>query len=68
MSKQGPTKEGFVSFLGYNVWYRIVGDRETPGKLLPAASSVESKLQQCALFAYSARIPYEERMRCNYSA
>ena len=28
-----PTKEGFVSFRGYNVWYRIVGNREVPGKL-----------------------------------
>jgi proline-specific peptidase len=26
-------KEGFVSFRGHNVWYRIVGDREAPGKL-----------------------------------
>ncbi len=28
-----PTRENFVSFRGYNVWYRIVGDREAPGKL-----------------------------------
>jgi hypothetical protein len=28
-----PAKEGFVSFRGYKVWYRIVGDREAPGKL-----------------------------------
>ena len=27
-----PTQEGYVSFHGYNVWYRIVGDREEPGK------------------------------------
>ncbi|MHA2391375.1 MAG: proline iminopeptidase-family hydrolase [Promethearchaeota archaeon] len=27
------TKEGFVSFRGYNVWYGIVGEREEPGKL-----------------------------------
>jgi L-proline amide hydrolase len=27
------TREGFVSFRGYNVWYRIVGDRDLPGKL-----------------------------------
>jgi len=27
-----PTREGRVSFRGYNVWYRIVGDREAPGK------------------------------------
>lgn len=33
MNKEVPTKEGFVSFRGYNVWYRVVGDRETPGKL-----------------------------------
>jgi proline-specific peptidase len=25
-------EEGFVPFRGYNVWYRIVGDREEPGK------------------------------------
>jgi proline-specific peptidase len=33
MNKDVPTKEGFVSFRGYNVWYRIVGDHEMPGKL-----------------------------------
>lgn len=27
-----PTKEGFVSFRGYSVWYRIVGDAEEPGR------------------------------------
>ncbi|MEE9324092.1 MAG: proline iminopeptidase-family hydrolase [Dehalococcoidia bacterium] len=26
-------QEGFVSFRGYNVWYRIVGDRDDAGKL-----------------------------------
>ncbi|MBM3237907.1 alpha/beta fold hydrolase [Candidatus Poribacteria bacterium] len=33
MNTEIPTKEGFVSFRGYNVWYRIVGDYEAPGKL-----------------------------------
>src|SRR5260221_5952568 len=28
-----PAKEGFVPFRGYQVWYRIVGDGEAPGKL-----------------------------------
>ena len=28
-----PIKEDFVSFRGYNVWYRIVGECEAPGKL-----------------------------------
>jgi len=28
-----PANEGFVSFRGYKVWYRIVGDHEEPGKL-----------------------------------
>lgn len=32
MSTDMPTREGRVSFRGYNVWYRIVGDREAPGK------------------------------------
>lgn len=32
MNMEMPAKEGFVSFRGYNVWYRIVGDREEPGK------------------------------------
>ena len=27
-----PFKEGFISFRGYNVWYRIVGDHDEPGK------------------------------------
>lgn len=33
MNTEIPTKEGFVSFRGYNVWYRIVGGREAPNKL-----------------------------------
>lgn len=33
MNTAVPTKEGFVSFHGYNVWYRVVGDREESGKL-----------------------------------
>ncbi len=33
MNKKIPAKEGFVSFRGYRVWYRIVGDLEKPGKL-----------------------------------
>ena len=28
-----PSKEGFVSFRGFKVWYRIVGDHEEEGKL-----------------------------------
>lgn len=28
-----PIKEGFIPFRGFNVWYRIVGDREARGKL-----------------------------------
>ena len=33
MSTAIPTQEGFVSFRGYNVWYRVVGDGEAGGKL-----------------------------------
>ena len=32
MNTDIPVKEGFISFHGYNVWYRAVGDREAPGK------------------------------------
>ena len=28
-----PIQEGFVPFHGYKTWYRIVGDRDDPGKL-----------------------------------
>jgi hypothetical protein len=28
-----PIKEGFVQFRSYKTWYRIVGDKEEPGKL-----------------------------------
>jgi proline-specific peptidase len=28
-----PVTEGFVPFRGYRTWYKIVGDREEPGKL-----------------------------------
>ncbi len=33
MNQEVPSKEGFVSFRGHKVWYRIVGDHEAPGKL-----------------------------------
>ena len=33
MDRKLPTREGFVSFRGYKVWYCIVGEREEPGKL-----------------------------------
>ena len=33
MNAQIPSKEGFVSFHGYNVWSRMVGDCQSPGKL-----------------------------------
>ncbi len=33
MNKEIPAKEGFVSFRGYSVWHRIVGDHEGPRKL-----------------------------------
>lgn len=28
-----PSQEGYIPFYGYRTWYRIVGDREEPGKL-----------------------------------
>jgi proline-specific peptidase len=33
MNADVPTQEGFIPFRGYKTWYRIVGDRESPGKL-----------------------------------
>jgi proline-specific peptidase len=33
MNQEVSTKEGFISFQGYKVWYRIVGDHEDRGKL-----------------------------------
>ena len=32
MNESVAATEGFVAFRGYRVWYRIVGERETPGK------------------------------------
>jgi proline-specific peptidase len=32
MNAEIPIKEGFVSFRGYHVWYRTVGDHDEPGK------------------------------------
>jgi len=32
MPAELPTKEGFVNFRDYKVWYRIVGEHELPGK------------------------------------
>jgi proline-specific peptidase len=32
MDAEFPTTEGFISFHGYHTWYRIVGEREGPGK------------------------------------
>ena len=28
-----PFMEGFLAFRDYQIWYRIVGEREAPGKL-----------------------------------
>ena len=33
MTDSAPATEGFISFRGYQVWYRIVGGPEAPGKL-----------------------------------
>ena len=33
MNPEQASKEGVVSFRGYQTWYRIVGDRDAPGKL-----------------------------------
>lgn len=33
MAQHLAAEEGYVSFRGHNVWYRIVGEREEPGKL-----------------------------------
>jgi proline-specific peptidase len=32
MSGEMPATEGFVPFRGYQTWYRVVGDRDEPGK------------------------------------
>jgi L-proline amide hydrolase len=32
MHMEAPAREGFISFRGYQVWYRIVGEDEAPGK------------------------------------
>jgi L-proline amide hydrolase len=32
MNGEVPTREGFVPFRNYQVWYRIVGEHENPGK------------------------------------
>ena len=28
-----PTTEGYIPFKGYKTWYKIVGEKEEPGKL-----------------------------------
>jgi L-proline amide hydrolase len=33
MSETIPVQEGYIPFKGHQVWYRIVGEAETPGKL-----------------------------------
>lgn len=33
MDKGMPTQEGFVSFRGYKVWNRVIGDHDTAGRL-----------------------------------
>ena len=32
MKQELATREGFISFRGHDIWYRIVGDNEAPGK------------------------------------
>jgi L-proline amide hydrolase len=33
MANPLPANEGLIKFRGYNVWYRVVGEREQPGRL-----------------------------------
>ena len=33
MKQDTPIQEGYVSFRGCRVWYRIVGDHEEPGSV-----------------------------------
>ena len=32
MAATSPVQEGTMPFSGYQTWYRIVGDRDAPGK------------------------------------
>ena len=68
-----PTKTGFISFRLYDVWYKIVGDHEEPGKLpllcLHGGPGMPSwYLQPLEAFAAAGRrVIFYDQVGCGHS-
>jgi proline-specific peptidase len=73
MSSQFPIQEGYIPFKGYQTWYRIVGEKEAPGKLPllclhggPGASHDYLKSLD-AMAATGRRVIYYDQLGCGNS-
>src|SRR2546421_9061292 len=74
MAATFPVEEGFIPFHGYNTWYRIIGDREKPGKLPlltlhggPGACHDYLEPME-ALAATGRRVIFYDQLGCGHSA
>jgi len=73
METSVPTKEGFVSFRGYDVWYRIVGDTEEPGRypllcLHGGPGAPHDYLEPLEVMAATGRrVIFYDQLGCGYS-
>jgi proline-specific peptidase len=69
-----PSKEGHVPFHGYRTWYRIVGEREEPGKfpvllLHGGPGATHDYLEPLeALAATGRRVIFYDQLGCGKSA
>jgi pimeloyl-ACP methyl ester carboxylesterase len=69
-----PAKEGYVPFQGYKTWYRIVGEREEPGKgpvlvLHGGPGATHDYLEPLeAMAATGRRVIFYDQLGCGKSA
>jgi proline-specific peptidase len=74
MTSPIPAKEGYVPFHGYKTWYRVVGDREAPGKfpvliLHGGPGATHDYLEPLeALAATGRRVIFYDQLGCGKSA
>ena len=74
MTETRPVQEGRIPFHGYHTWYRVVGDREEPGKLPLLAlhggpGATHDYLESLeAIAATGRRVIFYDQLGCGKSA
>src|SRR6185312_4472810 len=74
MSEKIPVQEGYIPFKGRQVWYRIVGEEETPGKLPlltlhGGPGATHDYLESLDAFAETGRrVIYYDQLGCGRSS